>query len=177
MDIISKNVYFMVIRYGGLKPAILKFILDTVSERDTVDVKAVYNIKWNASERKENLLSFYDHVSDKKAIKDIMEVNGLDMMAIILYDNQPTKPPLEDGTNSGDNWNTILLKRIIRSKFGNVVHVSDTSVTAHDEIDKLLGLSKKELSKITKSDKINMSELSTNSYLAKYFNKDQDMEK
>jgi hypothetical protein len=167
----SENIHFMVVRYNGLKKEIFNHILDTIRSFETVDIKAIYNIKWNEDEKEEKLLSFYDHISDEKAIKNIMQVNGLMMVGIILYDNDPIPPPKEDGPNSGKNWHIIQIKRAIRGKFGNVVHLSDTEVLAFKQIHNLLGLSQNQIYTIINGSDTSIKEITTDNEIAINMNK------
>ena len=170
----SENVHFMVIRYNGLNEDVFKYIFETIKTIETVDVKAIYSVKWSKSEKQEKLLSFYDRIKDKKAIDDIMRVNGLMMVGVILYDSYPVDPPKEDGPNSGKNWHMIRIKRIVRGKFGNVVHLSDTELLAYKEMKNLLGLSKADVSSIVSNDTISIKEITTNHEIATKMNKIAD---
>lgn len=174
MDIMSENVHFLVIRYNGLKKEIFNCIFNVINEFETIKVKAVYSIKWNEDEKEEKLLSFYDHIRDEAAIKDIMEVNGLMMVGVILYDDNPVAPPKEDGPNSGKNWHIIQIKRAIRGKFGNVVHLSDTEVLAYKQIKNLLGINKEEVNDIINSGIVNIKEITTHHEVATKMNKIKD---
>jgi hypothetical protein len=168
----NEGIYCMVIRYNGLKKNIFNYIFKTIDIYKSIEIKAIYNVKWSEEEKEEKLLSFYDHITSKEAIKDIMKVNGLLMVVMILYDSTPVEIPAREIV-SGKNWNMIRIKRRIRDKFGNVIHLSDSTMTAYDEIYKLLDINEKELLNIVMGDGININELATNSYLAKHFNKDQ----
>lgn len=167
----SENVHFMAIRYNGLKREVFKHIFDTIKSFKTISIKAVYSIRWNENEKEERLLSFYDHIKDEKAIENIMQVNGLMMVGVILYDSDPIYPPKEDGPNSGKNWHIIRIKRIIRGKFGNVVHLSDTEVLAYKQMNNLLGLSKKEVDDIVNSGDVSIKEITTNHEIATNMNR------
>jgi len=164
----GENVYFLVLRYNGLKEEVFKYVFDTIKRYKSVDVKAIYSIKWAESAKEEKLLSFYDHIKDEKAIEDIMKVNGTVMLGVILYDNDPI--PSKEET-SGKNWHIIRIKRVIRGKFGNVVHLSDTEKLAYKQIKNLLGLSKKDVKPILESDSISIKEITTNHEAATRMNK------
>jgi len=165
------NVYFMIIRHNGLKEDIVKHIFNTIDECKTVEIKHIYYIKWSEDEKESSLLSLYDHITDEKAIEDIMDVNDVIMAGFILCDHVPI-PPLEKVAS--DNWNVVTIKRTVRCKYGNVIHLSDTSEHAYNEIKKLLGLSREEVDEIVKRDKVSTEETTTHSELAEVFNKIKD---
>lgn len=165
------EVHFLVVRHNGLKEKVFKFVFDTIKRYESVDVKAIYSIKWDESEKEEKLLSFYDHIKDKEAIADIMKVNDTIMLGVILYDNDPI--PSKEKT-SGTNWHMIRIKRIIRNKFGNVVHLSDTEGLAYKQIKNLLGLTKEDAVLILKDDGISIKEITTNHETATRMNKIAD---
>lgn len=171
MDIMSENVHFLVIRANGLKDHIYKFIFNTIKKYESIDIKAIYTVRWDDGDRKENLLSFYDHIRDEKAIADIMKVNGSVMVGVILYDNDPI--PSKEET-SGKNWHIIRIKRIIRGEFGNVVHLSDTEELAYKQIKNLLNLDRDNVASILKEKKISIKEVTTNHEVAIVMNKIKD---
>jgi predicted XRE-type DNA-binding protein len=171
MDMISDNVHFLVLRANGLREDIFQFVFDTIKRYDSIDIKAIYSVKWDESERKEKLLSFYDHIKDKAAIEDIMKVNDAIMLAVILYDNDPI--PSKEKT-SGINWHIIRIKRIIRAKFGNVVHLSDTEELAYKQIKNMLGLDRSDVAEVIKSEGISVREVSTNHEVVTTMNKIKD---
>jgi len=167
----SENVHFLVIRANGLKDNIYKFVFNTIKKYESIDIKAIYTIKWDEGEREENLLSFYDHIKDEEAIADIMKVNGSVMVGVILYDNDPI--PSKEET-SGTNWHIIRIKRIIRGKFGNVVHLSDTEELAYKQIKNLLGLDRDSVATILKESDVSIKEVTTNHESAVIMNRIKD---
>jgi len=165
------NIYFMIIRYNGLKKSIVDFIVKVIAEYESVKVKGMYFIEWSEEEKEEKLLKFYDHVRhDEEAVKNIMEVNGLIMVGIILYDNAPVDPPPTEKV-SGKNWNMISIKRKVRNKFGNVIHLSDSTETALNEINNLLNMNRDQIDEIVKREGSTVKSIFTNSELAERFNK------
>lgn len=167
----AENVHFLVLRYNGLKEEIFKFVFDTIARYESVDIKAIYSIKWDESEKEDRLLSFYDHIKSEEAIADIMKVNTSIMLGAILYDNDPI--PSKEKT-SGKNWHMIRIKRIIRGKYGNVVHLSDTQKLAYKQIRNLLGLTEEDVKPIIESDGISVKEITTNHEVATRMNRIQD---
>lgn len=167
----GENVHFLVLRYNGLKEEIFKYVFETIKRYESIEVKAIYSIKWDESEKEEKLLSFYDHIKDENAIKDIMKVNDTIMLGVILYDHAPI--PSKEET-SGKNWHIIRIKRIIRGKYGNVVHLSDTEELAYKQIKNLLCLNKKDVAPILKSGGISIKEITTNHEAATRMNKIKD---
>ena len=169
------NVYFVVVRYNGLKGKVFKYILDVIESIETIEVKAIYGVKWNLEDKENNLLSFYEHKKSQDAINDIIRVNGLMMAAIILYDREPCDPPAgEKHPDFCTNWNATYIKRAVRSKYGNVVHVSDNTELAYGEIRKLLGLSKEKVDELVAGGKVDIREITTGNELARIFNKIKD---
>lgn len=165
------NIYFMVIRYNGLNDVAVNYIMETVSKYNSIVIKGVYPIEWSQQEKKDNLLNFYKHVDNNEIIvKNILEVNGLIMVGMVLLDNNPIPPPVTEKV-SGKNWNMISIKRSIRNKFGNVIHLSDSTETAYNEIYKLLSMKKNEVDILIKNKYITFGSTTTNNSLAKQFNK------
>lgn len=171
MNTLNPKIAFFIIRYNGFQyfEEILKFIN---SEQFHFKVIGIYGVKWKESTRIPKLKILYPHkINDRISFKDIIDRNRNQLIAIICNDLHPL--PSTPDTHS-DNHNTVTVKRHFRSKYRNIIHVSDNEQLAYNEIQSVLNIEPVDIKRMIINHKSFIGLCDSSSEFIKIFNKIED---
>jgi len=162
---------FFMLRYNGI-PYTQEIIDYIQGNQFDYRIIGVFGIKWKLKETESKLKEIYSHkLNDSKAFQDILNRNKNILVGIICVDYN-AKHATPD-THS-DNMNTVVVKRYFRTKYGNIMHVSDTEPLAYKEIQQTLGFNRSEIACLIRGSVPTIGLCESNDRLVEVFNKIED---
>jgi len=131
----------LVLRQKGIP--LLEKVKNRIATIESLSIKGVFGIKWEKEEAFFKIKDVYGHIKDTKILEDITNIQGNNMIAIVLIDSMPDplnmQCPKCGHKGTGDRLDNMHINRIkddFRSIYGNVIHSADTEKTAIDEMKK-----------------------------------------
>ena len=131
----------IVLRQKGIP--LLEKVLNRIKTIPSLQIKGIFGIKWTEEECRSKIEKIYTHITDKLILDTIEQIQGNEMIAIVLLDTHPDplnmQCPKCGHRFTGERLDNMHINRIkddFRSIYGNVIHSADTEQTAIDEMGK-----------------------------------------
>lgn len=165
----------IVLRQKGIP--LFEKVMIRINTVGTLDVKGLFAIKWTENEASCKLRRIYKHIDDPIILDSIKEIQGTEMIAIVLLDTYPDplnmQCPKCGHRFTGERLDNMHINRIkddFRSIYGNVIHSADTEQTAIREMN-CFCISSAMIKEMREEDKILIGNLGSSDELVKRMRK------